>query len=92
MSMSTWAARKLAQVIEMLGQVLGMEYLGAAQGLEFNRPLTSSDAIEAAVARLRERVPRLEDDRYLAVETAPRVELELTAAELDHLRSLGYVR
>jgi histidine ammonia-lyase len=81
-SMSTWAARKLAQVIEMLGQVLGMEYLAAAQGLEFSRPLTSSDAIEAAVARLRDRVPRLEDDRYLAPDISAAAEIVEGLGEL----------
>ncbi len=65
-SMSTWAARKLARVVELGRQVLGMEYLAAAQALEFHRPLTTSPTLEGVVARLRKRVPRLEDDRYLA--------------------------
>jgi histidine ammonia-lyase len=65
-SMSTWAARKLARVVELGRQVLGMEYLAAAQALEFHRPLETSPALEGVVARLRERVPRLEDDRFLA--------------------------
>jgi histidine ammonia-lyase len=40
------------------------------QGLEFHRPLRSADALEAALARVRERVPRLEEDRSLAGELA----------------------
>ncbi len=65
-SMSTWAARKLARVVELSRRVLGMEYLAAAQALEFHRPLTTSPVLEGVVARLREHVPRLEDDRYMA--------------------------
>ncbi len=65
-SMSTWAARKLARVVDLGRRVLGMEYLAAAQALEFHRPLSTSDDLEAVVRKLRERVPRLEDDRYLA--------------------------
>jgi len=65
-SMSTWAARKLARVVELGRRVLGMEYLAAAQALEFHRPLTTSPTLEGVVSRLRERVPRLEDDRYMA--------------------------
>lgn len=65
-SMSTWAARKLARVVELGRRVLGMEYLAAAQALEFHRPLTTSAALEGVVARLRERVSRLEDDRFMA--------------------------
>jgi histidine ammonia-lyase len=64
-SMSTWAARKLAQVVTNLRLVLAMEYVAAVQGLEFHRPLRSSDPLEAAVARLRARVPHLEEDRFM---------------------------
>jgi histidine ammonia-lyase len=69
-SMSTWAARKLWRVVELTRQVLGMEYLAAVQALEFQRPLKTSPALEEAAARLRERVPRLEDDRYMAPDMA----------------------
>jgi len=65
-SMSTWAARKLARVVELTQQVLGMEYLAAVQALEFQRPLKASPPLEEAASRLREQVPRLEDDRYMA--------------------------
>ena len=65
-SMSTWAARKLARVVELTQQVLGMEYLAAVQALEFQRPLRTSPPLEEAASRLREQVPRLEDDRYMA--------------------------
>lgn len=65
-SMSTWAARKLARVVELSRRVLGMEYLAAAQALEFHRPLTTSPTLEGVIARLREHVPRLDDDRYMA--------------------------
>jgi histidine ammonia-lyase len=65
-SMSTWASRKLAAVVELVREVLGMEYLAAAQGVEFHRPLTTSEVLERAVTTLRRHVPRLERDRYLA--------------------------
>ena len=79
-SMSTWAARKLARVVELGRQVLGMEYLAAAQALEFHRPLKTSPALEGVVSRLRQRVPRLEDDRYMADDMRAAAELvrELT--------------
>jgi histidine ammonia-lyase len=74
-SMSTWAARKLARVVELSQQVLGMEYLAAVQALEFQRPLRTSPPLEAAAERLRESVPRLEDDRSMAadIEAASRL-------------------
>ena len=69
-SMSTWAARKLARVVELTQQVFGMEYLAAVQALEFQRPLQTSPALEVAASRLREMVPRLEEDRFMASDIA----------------------
>ena len=65
-SMSTWASRKLARVVDLGRQVLGMELLAAAQALEFHRPLMTSRQLEEIVARLRDQVPRLDDDRFMA--------------------------
>ncbi len=62
-SMSTWAARKLTRIVDNLQQVLGMEYLAAAQGVEFHRPLRSSAALERAIEILRKKVTRMESDR-----------------------------
>jgi len=45
--------------------VVGVELLAAAQACEFHRPLVSSAPLEAAIARLRSDVARLEADRYL---------------------------
>jgi len=74
-SMSTWAARKLARVVEITRLVLGMEYLAAVQALEFQRPLKTSPRLEEAAARLRARVPRLEQDRYMASDMAAAADL-----------------
>jgi histidine ammonia-lyase len=79
-SMSTWAARKLARVVDLGRKVIGMELFAAAQALEFHRPLKSSPALESVVDKLRARVPRVEDDRYLAddIDAASELVYELT--------------
>jgi len=64
-SMGTWGARKLARVVEFTRDVLAIELLEAAQGLEFRRPLRSSPALERAHASLRARVAPLDADRFL---------------------------
>lgn len=64
-SMGTWAARKLGQVVDNLQMVLAVEYMAAAQGIELRRPLRSSPALEAALAQLRRDVPFLGEDRFL---------------------------
>ena len=50
---------------ENAAAVVGIELLAAAQACEFHRPLASSAPLEAAMARLRNDVARLEADRYL---------------------------
>ena len=66
--MATFAARRLQPMIANVAHILGIEYLAAAEGIEFLRPLASSAPLEAAHALLRERVPRLDRDRFLAPE------------------------
>jgi histidine ammonia-lyase len=65
-SMATFAARRLQAMISNTANILGIELLAAAQGIEFLRPLTSSAALEQVLALLRQQVPAMEQDRYLA--------------------------
>ena len=65
-SMATFAARRLQPMIANVAHILGIEWLAAAQGIEFLRPLTSSVPLEAAHALLRSRCPAMPTDRYLA--------------------------
>ena len=67
-SMATFAARRLQPMISNVAHILAIEFLAAAEGIEFLRPLTSSAPLEAAHAHLRERVPRFLRDRYFAPE------------------------
>ncbi len=65
-SMATFAARRLQPMIANVANILGIEWLAAAQGIEYLRPLRSSAALEQAHAVLRERSPALTQDRFLA--------------------------
>jgi histidine ammonia-lyase len=67
-SMATFAARRLQPMIANVAHILGIEFLAAAEGIEFLRPLASSAPLEAAHALLRERVPRFAQDRFFAPE------------------------
>ena len=62
-SMGVTAARKTQEVARNLADILAIEWLGAAQALEFRRPLLTSAPLEAAHALLRGRVPPYEQDR-----------------------------
>ena len=65
-SMATFAARRLQAMISNTAHILGIELLAAAQGIEFLRPLKSSNALEQSHALLRSQVPAMAQDRFLA--------------------------
>ena len=65
-SMATFAARRLQPMIANVAHILGIEWLAAAQGVEFLRPLASSAPLEAAHALLRQQCPAMHEDRLIA--------------------------
>ncbi len=69
-SMATFAGRRLAQMAENTNGVLAIEYLAAAQGLDFRSPLKSSPKVEQAKTMLREYVSFYDKDRYFAPDIA----------------------
>ena len=69
-SMGALAALKARTVVENAAHVIATELVCACQGLEFHRPLRTTPTLEDAAARVRARVPRVEEDRSLAAELA----------------------
>jgi histidine ammonia-lyase len=65
-SMAAHGAVRLGRMGENLNRILGVELLCAAQGIDFRAPLTTSAPLARVVAALREVVPSLGEDRYLA--------------------------
>ncbi len=63
-SMATFAARRLQPMIANVAHILAIEWLAAAQGIEFLRPLASSPALEQAHAALRAECPAMAHDRF----------------------------
>src|SRR3954468_3271780 len=57
---------QVAQIVEHVERVLGIELMCAAQALEFRRPLKSSVRIEEAHEAIRGIVSKLERDRVLS--------------------------
>ena len=74
-SMAAHGARRLWGMVENLSNIIGIEYLAAAQGIDFHAPLSSSITLEAARALLRAHVPTLVDDRYFHPDMATATEL-----------------
>jgi histidine ammonia-lyase len=69
-SMGATGALQAQQMLDLARDVVAIELLCAAQALEQHRPLRSGHAVEAAYARLRERVPALTADRPPAPDIA----------------------
>lgn len=63
-SMAAHGSRRLLEMAANAMAVIGIEYLAAAQGVDFHAPLKSSAPLEAARARLRAEVPALGEDRH----------------------------
>ncbi len=71
-SMAAHAARRLGQMNDNLAHILAVELLCAAQGIEFRAPLKTSKPLAGIIARLRQDIPSLQQDRILTpdIETA----------------------
>ena len=62
-SMATFAARRLGEMVENTAGILAIEYLAAAQGIDFRAPLRTSEPLQAAMRTLRAVVPFYDRDR-----------------------------
>jgi len=87
-SMAAFAARRLQPMIANTAHILGIELLAAAQGIEFLRPLRSSQTLEAVHALLRAHCPSIASDRYLAPDLERATELVTSGALARILREL----
>ncbi|WP_102223516.1 histidine ammonia-lyase [Acidimangrovimonas sediminis] len=74
-SMAAHGARRLTKMVGNLNSILGVEAICAAQGIDFRAPLTTSTPLQAAIARLRDDIAPLREDRYLAPDLAAAAKL-----------------
>jgi histidine ammonia-lyase len=65
-SMATFAARRLHAMLDNTGHIVAIEFLAAAQGIDFLRPLQSSAPLEVLHAALRAQCASMPADHYLA--------------------------
>ncbi len=79
-SMAAHGARRLAAMAENAANVVAIELIAAAQGCDFHGPMTSSVPLERVRACVRERVSRLQHDRYLASDIAAAADLVRSGA------------
>ncbi len=79
-SMAANAATKCFRVVQNVERLLAIEFMIAAQGMEFRRPLKTAPFLEKIIQKYREKVPVLEVDRWLS----PDIEKTITFMQ-NHL-------
>ena len=67
-----------------LARIAAIELMAAAEGIEFRRPLQSSQALEAAHALLRSKSARRDEDREFATDIEA-VALAIESGQFGHL-------
>lgn len=67
-SMSCHAARRLLEMTANLEGIVAVEALAAAQGVELRAPLTTSPRLGRVLTAIRQAVPPLGEDRYMAAD------------------------
>ncbi len=67
-SMGTIAARKTLEVADNVANVIGIELLAAAQGLEFLKPLKPAAPLIPVVEKIRDSIAPWDKDRYMAAD------------------------
>ncbi len=65
-SMATFAARKLGDMVENTAYILAIEILAAAQGIDLRAPHKTSPALQVAMQAVRSRVAHYALDHYFA--------------------------
>jgi len=76
-SMATFAARRLHTMLDNVANIVAIELLAAAQGVEFHRPGKTSPVLESVIASVREISPRYTEDRSLSSD------IQQVAARID---------
>lgn len=67
-SMATFAARRLLGMLDNTATILAIELIAACQGIDLRQPLTTSKALQAVQAKVRETAAFYDSDRSLSAE------------------------
>ena len=82
-SMATFAARRLHTMLDNVEDIVAIELLAAAQGIDFHHPQKSSPAIEDVMTAIRELSPPYKEDRSLSADIR-RIAVTIDAGEYCH--------
>jgi histidine ammonia-lyase len=74
-----------------LNTILGVELICAAQGIEFRAPLSTSPILARILADVRNIIPAIQQDRYLAPDLAAATVMIAEGALLQKINLPTYV-
>lgn len=84
-SMATFAARRLGDMAMNARNIVAIELLAAAQGLDLRRPLQSSTLLESVMSQLRGQVEYWSNDRFFAPDIVAAERLIASGAYLTRI-------
>ncbi len=87
-SMGALAVQKLWKVIENTEQILAIEFLCGAQGLDFRKPLKPGSGVGKAYDMIRATIPPLQQDRSLTPDIADMIQLMRSAQFLEEVERI----
>ena len=87
-SMATFAARRLHDMIGNVEKIVAIELLAAAQGVEFHRPKQSSAPLEGVLTTLRAVSPHFDTDRSLSADIVRVAKMIDSGAFCEHASSV----
>lgn len=87
-SMATYAGRRLHTMLDNVANIIAIELLAAAQGIEFHHPKKSSPVIESVIAGLRDLSPNYEEDRSLSDDIRKVADIVNQGAYAEHAASI----
>jgi histidine ammonia-lyase len=82
-SMAAHGALRLMRMNRNLGGILGVELLAAAQGVGFRAPLVTSPRLQAVIDRVRQDIPALTTDRYMAPDLEQAIDMVASGIVTD---------
>lgn len=82
-SMATFAARRLHTMLDNVADIVAIELLAAAQGIDFHHPQKSSPAIEDVIMAIRGLSPAYKEDRSLSADIR-RIAVTIDEGEYCH--------
>ncbi|MFL2547050.1 MAG: histidine ammonia-lyase [Candidatus Rariloculaceae bacterium] len=87
-SMATFASRRLHDMLDNVANIVAIELMAAGQGIEFHRPLKSSEPLENALKQVREISAAYLQDRSLSGEIEALSEIIDAGAFCDDARTV----